>query len=159
MTYFQIYAIMNRKVKGKENPLNQKGGIAMSKAELENALRNEILEVCRKALSEYFDLDPVKQIRNVSAGEITLPLCDAEGNEKWPVLKVSTPRGKRDGNGGYIPYDGEAAAEDYAFDLKEKAAKKAKAEEKKAAALAKKEEGKAVKKAVKNLEKAVENAE
>ena len=131
----------------------------MNKAELENALRSEILEVCRQALSEHFDLDPVKQIWNVSAGEITLPLCDAEGNEKWPVLKVSTPRGKRDGNGGYIPYDGEAAAKEYAFDLKEKAAKKAKAEEKKAAAIAKKAEAKAVKKAIKNLTEAVEGAE
>ena len=103
-----------------------------SKAELENAMRNEILEVIRAALSEHFDLDPVKQIRNVSAGEITLPICDAEGNDKWPVVKVSTPRGKRNGKGGYIPYDGNKAADDYAEDCQITA-------EKKAASAAKKE--------------------
>ena len=49
-----------------------------SKASLENALRNEILEVISKALSEYFDAD----IITVGSGEISLPLTDAEGNEK-----------------------------------------------------------------------------
>ena len=122
-----------------------------SKAELETALRNEILEVCRAALSEHFDLDPVKQIRNVSAGEITLPLCDAEGNEKWPVLKVSTPRGKRNGEGGYIPYDGEAAAEDYRLEMEDKAAKKAASAAKAAAKEKEKERKREAKKVVKDL--------
>lgn len=99
--------------------------MSKSKAELENALRTEILTVCREALSKYFDLDPVKQIENISVGEITLPLCDEEGNEKWPVLKVSIPRGARNGEGGYIPYDGHAAAEDYRLDCEDRAAKKA----------------------------------
>lgn len=98
----------------------------MSKASLENALRNEILEVIRAALSEHFDLDPQTQIRATKAGEITLPLCDAEGNEKWPLVKVSIPRGTRDGSGGYIPFDGNFAADEYQHDLDDKAAKQAK---------------------------------
>jgi hypothetical protein len=123
----------------------------MSKAELENALRLEILEVCRAALAEHFDLDPVKQIENVSVGEITLPLCDAEGNEKYPLLKVSIPRGTRDGNGGYEPYDGHAAAVAYQEELEEKAAKKAASAAKKAAAEKERERKREAKKVVKDL--------
>ena len=52
----------------------------MSKATLENALRNEILEVIVTALSEHFDLDTETQIEFVTSGTITLPLVDAEGN-------------------------------------------------------------------------------
>lgn len=122
----------------------------MSKAELENALRLEILEVCRAALAEHFDLDPVKQIENVSTGEITLPLCDAEGNEKYPVLKVSIPRGTRNGS-GYDPYDGHAAAVAYREEQEEKAAKKAAAEEKKAKAIAERQRKAEAKKVVKEL--------
>ncbi len=122
----------------------------MSKAELENALRLEILEVCRAALAEHFDLDPVKQIENVSTGEITLPLCDAEGNEKYPVLKVSIPRGTRNGS-GYDPYDGHAAAVAYREEQEEKAAKKAAAEEKKAKAIAERQRKAEAKKVIKEL--------
>lgn len=122
----------------------------MSKAELENALRLEILEVCRAALAEHFDLDPVKQIENVSAGEITLPLCDAEGNEKYPVLKVSIPRGTRNGR-GYDPYDGHAAAVAYQEEQEEKAAKKAASAAKKEAEAKAREARREAKKVVKEL--------
>lgn len=127
----------------------------MSKAEMETKARNDYLDFISTKLSEQYDADVLR----VSASELAIPYVDEEGNEKWALVKVSIPRGARNGNGGYDGYDGYAAAEEYKFDLEEKAAKKAKAEEKKAVALAKKEEGKAVKKAVKNLEKAVENAE
>lgn len=85
----------------------------MSKATLENALRNEILEVIVTALSEHFDLDAKTQIEFVTSGTITLPLVDAEGNEKWPTVKVAIPRGTRNGEGSYTPYDGHAAAVAY----------------------------------------------
>lgn len=117
----------------------------MTKAELEKKMKEEILSVVVAALAEHFDLDPEKQIEYISANEITLPLVDEEGNEKWPTLKVASPRGKRDGNGGYIPFDGHAAAEDYRFDLAEKAVKKEKAEAKKAADIARREAKKAKK--------------
>ena len=106
-----------------------------SKASLENALRTEIINTIISALAEHFDLDPEAQIEFVGSGEITLPLVDAEGNEKYPKIKVSIPRGTRDGEGGYIPYDGHSAAEDY------KAEKESKAQER------------AVKKAMKEAEK------
>jgi len=130
----------------------------MTKAELETAMRTEILEVICKALAEHFDLDPKTQVPFVSANEITLPLCDKEGNEKFPVVKVSIPRGERDGDGGYIPYDGYAAAEAYQEDLAEKRAKKAKAEQKKADAIAAKKRKQEAKQVVKDLnEKGFQN--
>ncbi len=128
----------------------------MSKASLETALRNEILEVVINALSEHFDLDPETQIRFIASGEITLPLVDKEGNEKWPTVKVATPRGTRDGNGGYIPFDGNAAADDYAADLAEAAAKKAKSAAKKEAAEKEKEKKREEKQKVREAKAALE---
>ena len=91
MTYFQIYAIINRKVKGKENQLNQKGGITMSKAEMETKARNDYLDFISTKLSEQYDADVLR----VSASEIAIPYVDEEGNEKWALVKVSIPRGTR----------------------------------------------------------------
>ena len=96
-----------------------------SKASLETALRNEILEVIVNALSEHFDLDPKRQIEFVGSGEITLPLIDAEGNDKYPKIKVSIPRGTRNGEGGYIPYDGHEAAVAFKEEKESKAQERA----------------------------------
>ena len=92
-----------------------------SKASLENALRSEVMEVIIKALSEHFDVEPI----TVGSGEISLPVTDAEGNEKYPKIKVSIPRGTRNGEGGYIPYDGYEAAEAYKEEKESKAQERA----------------------------------
>lgn len=92
-----------------------------SKASLENALRNEILEVIVEALENHFEVDAIM----VGSGEISIPVTDAEGNEKYPKIKVSIPRGTRDGEGGYIPYDGMQAAEDYRMEKEAKAQERA----------------------------------
>lgn len=96
-----------------------------SKADLEKALRNEIMEVIVQALATHFDLDPNTQIEKVGSGEFTLPLVDAEGNEKYPKVKVSIPRGTRNGEGGYIPYDGHEAAVAYREEKESKAQERA----------------------------------
>lgn len=129
----------------------------MNKATLESAIRNDILAIVRKAIETELNTDAL----TVSASEIALPVVDAEGNEKFAIVKVSIPRGTRNGS-GYDAYDGYAAAEDYKAEQEEKAAKKAASEAKKAQAIALKErkaEQKKVKKAIQNLEKAVESAE
>ena len=148
-------------MKVKENTKPERNyTMSKSKAELETIMRKEIIEVIRTALSEHFDLDPIKQIEDVSASEITVPLVDMEGNEKYPIVKVSIPRGKRNGSGGYIPYDGHAAAEEYKGEQEEKAAKKAASAAKKEQAAKLREakrEARQVKKAVENLEKAVQD--
>jgi len=99
-----------------------------SKASLENSMRNEIIEVIVNALATHFDLNP-SDIEKVSSSELTFPLNDTEGNGKFPKIKVSIPRGTRNGEGGYDPYDGHQAAEDYRMEqeakAQERAAKKA----------------------------------
>lgn len=123
----------------------------MTKAQLENKLRNN----CLSLLHEFFDIKYGCDVLPVSASEVALPVTDEEGNERWILVKVSIPRGTRNGAGGYDPYDGYTIAENYAIDCEEKAQKKAKAEEKKQAKIARdqkaREEKKALAEANKNL--------
>lgn len=116
----------------------------MTKAQLETALRNEFLDMVSEAIENYRETDALR----VSASEIAIPCLDAEGNEKWVLVKISIPRGTRNGEGGYDPYDGYTVAEDYAQDCEEKAQKKADAEAKKQAKIAKDEQKRAEKKAL-----------
>ena len=99
----------------------------MTKAELENGIRQEIMAKIRDLLAQEYDTD----VYQISASEIVIPVLDAERNEKWACVRISIPRGSRNGEGGYTPYDGNAAAEEYKLEQAEKAAKKAAAEEKK----------------------------
>lgn len=123
----------------------------MTKAELENKLRSDMMKRITHMITEELFTDALA----VSASEIAVPLLDAEGNEKFALIKVSIPRGTRNGEGGYIPYDGYHAADDYAIDCAEKAQKKADAEAKKQAKIARdqkaREEKKALAEANKNL--------
>jgi hypothetical protein len=116
----------------------------MTKAQLETKLRNLYLDLVREMVSEKVETDALA----VSASELAIPCLDEEGNEKFVLIKVSIPRGTRNGQGGYDPYDGYAVAEDYALDLQEKADKKASAEAKKQAKIARDEAKRAEKKAV-----------
>lgn len=118
--------------------------MAMTKAQLENKLREHYLDLIRDMISKEIETDAL----TVSASELAIPCLDAEGNEKFVLIKVSIPRGTRNGQGGYDPYDGYAVAEDYAIDCEEKAQKKADAEAKKKAKIAKDEQKRAEKKAV-----------
>lgn len=96
-----------------------------SKAELEKALRNEVMKVVTDALCNYYDLDPETQVEVVGSGEIAIPVLDLEGNDKYPKIKVSIPRGTRDGEGGYIPFDGHEAALAYKEEKESKAQERA----------------------------------
>ena len=93
----------------------------MTKAQLETALRNTYLSFIANAISQEMETDALP----VSASELAIPCLDDEGNEKFVLIKVSIPRGTRNGQGGYDPYDGYTAAEEYALDREEKAQKKA----------------------------------
>lgn len=127
----------------------------MSKqSELETALRLDVLEVIRTALSEHYDTDVI----DTGSGEIAIPLLDADKNEKFAVVKVSIPRGTRNGN-GYTPYDGYMAGEMYAESVADKELKKKASEEKKQREKEQREQRRAVRKAVKNLENAMKNVE
>ena len=128
----------------------------MSKAELETAIRNDLLAAIAEVLSKKLDTD----VMPVSASELAIPVLDAEGNEKYALVKVSIPRGTRNGNGGYDAYNGYSAAEDYKAELEKRKARKIASEQRKAdkeAERARKREAKQVKKAINNLEKAIDN--
>ena len=116
----------------------------MTKAQLETLLRNKFLSFVSDTITQEMETD----VLAVSASELAIPTLDEEGNEKFVLIKVSIPRGTRNGEGGYDPYDGYAAAEDYAIDCEEKAQKKADAEAKKQAKIARDEAKRAEKKAL-----------
>lgn len=118
----------------------------MSKASLETEIRNKILEAIIGCLSYQYDTD----VMPVSASELTIPVVDSEGNEKFALIKVSIPRGTRI-DGGYEPYDGYAAAEDWKLVLADKADKEAARKEKAARAEKEKERKREARKVVKNL--------
>lgn len=120
----------------------------MSKASLDNAIRTEVMDTVRDALIKHFDTD----VMRVSASELTIAVVDAEGNEKFAILKVSIPRGTRI-NGGYEPYDGYAAAQDYEAEQEEKQAKRQASEEKKALLARERERKREARKVVKELNK------
>ena len=93
----------------------------MTKAQLENALRNQYLSFISNAISQEMEIDTLP----VSASELAIPCLDEEGNEKFVLIKVSVPRGTRNGQGGYDPYDGYAASEAYTHEQASKAQEKA----------------------------------
>jgi hypothetical protein len=115
----------------------------MNKSQLETLLRNEFLELVSKAIEDNRETDVLR----VSTSEIAIPCLNAEGNETWVIVKVSVPRGTRNGN-GYDPYDGYAAAEDYQIEQADKAEKKAAADAKKQAKIAKDQKAREEKKAL-----------
>ena len=116
----------------------------MTKAQLETKLRNTYLALISEMITNQVETDALR----VSASELAIPCLDEEGNEKFVLIKVSIPRGTRNGEGGYDPYDGYAAAEDYTIDCEEKAQKKAEVERKKQAKIARDQKAREEKKAL-----------
>lgn len=92
-----------------------------TKAELENKLRVSFMNSVMEMVSNQYETDAL----TVSASEIAVPVLDEEGNEKFILVKVSIPRGQRDGEGGYIPYDGYEAHDAYIEEQESKAHEKA----------------------------------
>lgn len=103
--------------------------MAMTKTARETALRNDFLSKLIALLAD-------EEVLRVGSNEISIPCVDAEGNDAWVNVKVSTPRGTRNGEGGYNEYNGYEARDLYAEDCKTRAEKAKAAEEKKAAKIA-----------------------
>ena len=119
----------------------------MSKASLETEIRNRILDAITKTLTEMYDTD----VMPVSASELTIPVLDSEGNEKFALIKVSIPRGTRNGDGGYDAYDGYAAAEEWKDVLADRTDKEKARQEKREQAEKERERKRAAKAVVKEL--------
>lgn len=105
--------------------------MAMNRTAVEKEIRDRYLSLVSNLLT-----GANEELLAVSANEYAIPCVDAEGNESCVIIKVSVPRGSRNGDGGYNAYDPYAAAENYKLDVAEKAEKKKAAEEKKAAKIA-----------------------
>ena len=121
--------------------------MAQSKAALETTIRNQILDFLVDNLSAHFDAD----VLDVSASELVMPVVDAEVNEKFALIKVSIPRGSRNGDGGYDAYDGYAAHEEWELVKADKADKEAKRKEKAERAEKEKERKREARKTIKKL--------
>jgi len=76
-----------------------------------------------------------EEVLRAGSNELTLPVVDSTGEERWLVVTFKVPTGSRDGE----PYDGYSMAEDYQMKLQEKAAKQAEKEAKAAKDKAKRE--------------------
>lgn len=118
----------------------------MGKEAKRDAQKNELLALVQQVISEKLNIDALR----VGTSELSFPAVDDEGNEFYFNVKISVPRGKRNGN-GYTPYNGYDAAKEYKEDQEITAAKKAASEAKKAAAEKERERKREAKKVVKEL--------
>lgn len=116
----------------------------MGKEAMKAKLRDTILTDVVKYLEERYDT----YVKAVGSGEYTMLVPDGEGNKVYANIKVSIPRGTRNGEGGYNAYDGYAVAKEYAHDMKEKTQKKVEAEIKKQEKIAADEKKRAEKRAL-----------
>lgn len=92
----------------------------------QTALDNELRAVYIEKVAELFKADGEEVLRTGSS-EVAFPVVDSDGNEKFVVVSVKVPKGER--KDGYVPYDGYSVAEEYEINQREKAYKKAKADE------------------------------
>lgn len=85
--------------------------MAMSKRELDGAMKVEYLEQVRAMLAAAGE-----EVLRVGSNEIAFPIVDTAGNEKWMVVTFKIPTGSRDGD----EYDGYSMANDYEMKLRKK---------------------------------------
>ena len=111
--------------------------------------RDEILEKVRQFLMKEYETD----VLYVGTGEIMMPAVDSKKEEFYFTFKATIPRGKRNGNGGYIPYSGYDAAEEWDGVLEKRADDARARAEKKEHEAKEKERKAAAKKVVRDLNK------
>ena len=92
---------------------------------------NEIRARLIRALDDYFDKCG-EDVDLIASNTLNFPVVADDGEEGWVEIVVKVPKGTKDEE-----YDGYGRREQYEIDLKEKAEKKAKAEEAKAKKIAK----------------------
>ena len=92
---------------------------------------NEIRARLIGVLSAFFD-EKGEDVGLIASNTFNFPIVAEDGEEGWVEVVVKVPKGTKDEE-----YDGYGRRQQYALDLKEKAEKKAKAEETKAKKIAK----------------------
>ena len=123
--------------------------MAQSKASLETALRVDFLQTITETIQEKYETD----VLPVSASEIAIPVVDAENNDKFVLIKVSIPRGTRNGDGTYTEYDGYKLASLYKEEREQAQAKKDASKAKKEAEAEERKRKREAKKTLSELKK------
>ena len=118
----------------------------MTKTQLNNDLRATYLKLISTFLTERGE-----EVLVTNSNEISIPVCDIQGNDKFVQITVKVPKGSRDGE----EFDAYTARDMFAEAQAEKLKKKKKAEKEK---LAKIERDKKMREK-KKTEKAKRNAE
>jgi len=116
----------------------------MGKEANKTKIRDAILTKLSAFLEDEFDT----YVKVVASGEVTMLIPDENGEKIYANVKISIPRGSRNGEGGYNTYDGYAEAKAYAQEQKDKAEERAEKEAKKQAKIAADEKKRAEKKAL-----------
>ena len=98
------------------------------------ALRNEIKNSVLSDLMAHFT-EKGEDVQQTATHKFGFPCVDAEGNDEYIVITVSTPTGERGAEGS--PYDLYSEAEAYKMKMQEKAEKAKEMAAKKAAKIAK----------------------
>lgn len=93
----------------------------MGKEASKTKIRDAVLAKVVAYLEEEYDT----YVKAVGSGEYTMLIPDEDGNKIYANVKISIPRGTRNGEGGYNPYDGYAVAKSYKEDIEAKAQEKA----------------------------------
>ena len=119
----------------------------MGKEAKRNTRKNEVLEKVMEFLRKEYGTD----VEKVSTSEAMMPAVDENGNEFYYVMKISVPRGSRNGSGGYTDYNGYEAAKEYKELCADKEADREVKAERKALAEAEKQRKRDAKKTIKEL--------
>lgn len=114
-----------------------------------NTKKNEVLERVMDYLRKAYETD----VEKVGTSEAMMPAVDENGNEFYYKIQISVPRGTRNANGTYNPYNGYDEATEWKEKVADDEAKRAVKEQKKAEAIAKREALRQAKQTVKELNK------
>ena len=105
--------------------------MATSDSKLNDKIKEVYYTLIASALTENGD-----EVLKTGSAEISIPVVDEQGNDKFLVITLKVPKGSRDGE----PYDGYGMAEDFKMKQEAKAEKKAKADKAKAEKIKRDEE-------------------
>ena len=112
------------------------------------ANRAKVREAILAKVAEFLENEFDTYVKLVASGEVTMLIPDENGEKFYANVKISIPRGSRNGEGGYNAYDGYAEAKLFAQEQKDKAEEKAAKEAEKQAKIAADEKKRAEKKAL-----------